>query len=476
MKRAELNILPGTAQLLVEGGDKRIQLDPLLGVNRYGCGAIPDPGLLDFSSATASVISVGAFDSAGRLRERLDREIVYLSPAAIYAREIARMRMDLLDLCELGNIPEPDIVFAASGTDLHRIAAQLTQAAAGLPALVLMVDETETGSGIRAAIKGSGHSIEIAAVPLRRADGLPRRAAEIDADFCGLARQAHAAGRQVLLIQADVSKTGMIAPSYACTAALQQALGNRLDVLIDACQFRIAPATLRACLDRGYSVALTGSKFVGGPSFSGALLIPANTVDRFRNRPLPRIPANYPAAADWPDGWPAPGVLAPSWNFGLLLRWDAALYELRAFRALHEADVTRFLQTFAQAIHARFSGNPAFSPVDVPVLDRGALLENSCWDQVQTIFPFQLYQFSASDRRPLDSEQTQKVFRRLPSAPARCQIGQPVNYSAQHNALRLCLSARQIVQGVVSEGGDAGPVIAQASTVLEQAARLANLV
>ncbi len=141
----------------------------------------------------------------------------------------------------------------------------------------------------------------------------------------------------------------MIAPSYVCTAVLQQVLGGQLDVLIDACQFRIAPATLRACLARGYSVALTGSKFVGGPSFSSVLMIPAGTAEQFRKRPFPRKLATR-LRRDWPDCWPVQDVLETCWNFGLLLRWDAALCELRAFRTLQESDVTRFLQIFAQAM------------------------------------------------------------------------------------------------------------------------------
>lgn len=474
MGQAALNILPITARLLVEGGDKRIQLDPLRGVNRYGCGPTPDPNLLDFSSATASVVSTTAFAAANRMRERLEQDMRYLAPDAIYERELARIRRELLALCELVDLPEPDIVIAASGTDLHRIAAQLAQAASDLPALVLMVDETETGSGIRAAIADTSPAIEVATVALRMADGLPRSAAEIDAQFTKLALQAHAAGRHVLLIQADISKTGMIAPGYGATAALQQALGSQLDVLIDACQFRIAPATLRACLARGYSVALTGSKFVGGPSFSSALIIPAGTAEQFRQRPFPRKLSIFSAAADWPAGWPVRGVLERTWNFGLLLRWGAALSELHAFRSLQDIDATRFLQAFAQAMQARLSGNPAYSAVAVPRLDRSALLENSGWDQVQTIFPFQLYRVTGSGRQALNIEQTLQVYRGLPTAAMHCQLGQPVNYSTERNALRLCLSARLVVQAVANQGKDGERIITQAFTVLDQAARLAQ--
>lgn len=465
--------LPATAQLLIAGGDERIALDPQSAVNRYGCGPTPDPDLLDFASSTASVISPAAFQAADRLRTRLENELRHHPAAAVYTRELVHIREELLALCTLGDLPEPDIIFAASGTDLHRIAAQFSQAASAQPVLAIIVDAAETGSGVFAAITATYPAIEAATVALRNADGMPRHSQEIDADFTALAQQAHAAGRHVLLIQADITKTGMIAPSYDCTAALQQALGTQLDVLIDACQFRIAPATLRACLTKGYSVALTGSKFVGGPSFSGALLIPAQTADRLRKRPFPRILENYSTAADWPDNWPVQGVLESVSNFGLLLRWEAALCELRAFRTLPEVDVARFLQSFAQAIRARLADDPAFAPISVPVLDRSALLYKSGWDHVQTVFPFQLYRTSASGRRPLDAEETKKVYRNLPSAAIRCQLGQPVNYGTGLNALRLCLSARLIVRAMADDKA-ADHIIAQALAALDQTACLAN--
>lgn len=476
MAEVASHILPTTAQLLVSGGDERILLDPQRGVNRYGCAPAPDPDLLDFASATASVISPAAFQMAGKLRARLEQDIRHFAPAAVYARELDRIRKELLALCALGDLPEPDIIFAASGTDLHRIVAQFTQAASARPALAIMVGETETGSGVWAAVTGSQTAIEVATIALRRADGTPRSAREIDAEFSALALQAHAAGRHVLLIQTDISKTGMIAPSYGCTAALQKLLGMQLDVLIDACQFRIAPATLRACLAQGYVVALTGSKFVSGPSFSGALMIPAGTAERLRKRPFPIKLASHSSVADWPDCWPVRNVLETFCNFGLLLRWEAALCELRAFRELPEAGVTRFLQTFAQAIQSKLADNSALSPVSVPPLDRSTLLAQSDWDRVQTVFPFQLNRHTVSGISPLDAEETKSVYRNLPSANTHCQLSQPVNYGDGLNALRLCLSARLVVKAVAHDGVYADSIIAQALAVLDQADCLARSV
>jgi len=331
-----------------------------------------------------------------------------------------------------------------------------------------MVDESETGSGVYAAIKGAHSTMDAVSIPLRNKDGSPRLAEEIDAEFTLRARQACGEGKQVLLIQTDISKSGMIAPSYQCSAALQQSLGTQVNVLIDACQFRIAPATLRACLKHGYLVALTGSKFVGGPSFSGALLIPAHIVDRFREL------SSYPDHADFPERWGGKGNLPTSRNFGMLIRWEAALSELQAFRAIPNADITNFMHSFSSAMLARFDSDPAFSPVTVPTLNRRSLHSDDNWGSIQTIFPFQLYRTEVSGKRALDIKETQMVYHNLPTIKPRCQLGQPVNYGTAKSALRICLSARLIVQAAAQGGANADRVIEQAQLVLDQASYLAS--
>jgi hypothetical protein len=331
-----------------------------------------------------------------------------------------------------------------------------------------MVDESETGSGVYAAIKGAHSAMDAVCIPLRNKDGSPRLAEEIDAEFTLRVRQACGEGKQVLLIQTDISKSGMIAPSYQCTAALQQSLGAQVDVLIDACQFRIAPATLRACLKHGYLVALTGSKFVGGPSFSGALLIPAQTVHRFREL------TSYPDHADFPENWEGQGNLARFCNFGMLIRWEAALSELQAFRNIPDLDITNFMHNFSSAILARLDNDPSFLPVSVPTLDRRSLHSDDNWGSIQTIFPFQLYRTDVSGRRALDIKETQMVYHNLPTSQPRCQLGQPVNYGTAMSALRICLSARLIVQAAAQGGTNADRVIEQAQLVLDQASNLAN--
>lgn len=452
--------LPATARLLTEGGDERIAPDPLSGMNRYGCRATPYPELLSFASATASVISTEAYAAADALRGRLVQELAQHAAETVYERQLQRLRGELLALCELSDLPETKLIFAASGTDLHHIAAQLARTERGLT--VLMVDPEETGSGVHAAISYADPDISLATVALRHEDGTARAQSQIDAEFSSLAHQAGAQGKQVLLIQTDVSKTGMIAPSYACTAALSEALGDSLEVLVDACQFRITPHTLRACLQRGYSVALTGSKFIGGPSFCGALLLPAQHGAR---RAL-RHPGLDGTSAS--TVWQARYIAPSSW--GMLLRWEAALCELRAFRSIPEEQVSRFMQRFGAAIQTRLHDDPAYAPVPLAALHRQGLHEHSGWDDIPSIHSFHVHD---SDGTRLDATRLAQLYRRLPQAATPCLLAQPVACGNGRDALRLCLGARQVVTACRS-AEDAARIIAQAGTVLDQLAALAR--
>src|SRR5262249_49057432 len=115
--------LPSTLQLLASGGDSRIDLAQ--GQNKYGCPPFPEPDVLAYGSSTASTITSGSFAAAENLRLRLLRTTRTNTVAATYTRELARIREELLNLCELSDLPGVDVVFAASGTDTHLIAAQL---------------------------------------------------------------------------------------------------------------------------------------------------------------------------------------------------------------------------------------------------------------------------------------------------------------------------------------------------------------
>jgi hypothetical protein len=477
--------LPSTALCLTEGGDERIALDPMSGLNAYGCRPFPDPEILAYGSSTASIISMESYRHADRLRMRLQEAAVNASQAAVYSREIGRIRTELLQLCDL-----PDttgMIISPSGTDIHALAAHYSGSGEAIPPLIVMIETNETGKGVAAALKGTGdtenasRTHELAPVPVRLGDGTPRPLTDIDKEVELLVSGALASDRRVLLILIDQSKTGLIAPSLDCVLSLHHRFQNKIDVLVDACQFRVAPPALRAYLEQSFMIALTGSKFLTGPSFSGALLVPQALLRRLQSV---QLPANSPASANWPS---SPAMMTKNVkqtvNFGLLLRWEAALQELKAFRSVPQATIINILQDFAYAVQQRLDKDPLIEPLAVPRLNRRPLTAENSWDHLQTIFPFLLVHADAG-RTYLSAEETLHVYRQLsvdqafnPEHPdaqlaaMRCQLGQPVACGKRNgtavSALRLCISARLIVQAA-ADGDKGAAVIAAAMAVLDK--------
>jgi hypothetical protein len=501
--------LPPTELLLLQGGDGRIALSQESGLNKYGCGPLPDPEGLAFGSSTASTISTAGFAAADRLRNNLVFASRLQSPAAIYRAELDRIRRTLITLCGLSDVTDLDVILGASGTDLHLIAAQAISS--NNATRIIMIDPAETGRGVPLALSGrhfSTHSsqgipavegslltehgaIHVDVVSIRSNDGSPRSIDDIDAEVESLVANAAAMKQHVLLVLADSSKTGMIAPSPACAVKLRSQLPELLDVLIDACQFRISCTSLRGYIEHGFMVAVTGSKFLTGPTFSGAMFIPANIAHRLRNVSLSPALSAYSCRAEWPMDWELADTLSDNANFGLLLRWEAALEELKLFCSLSEEFVTSFITEFAQAIRGRLQNDPFFEPLPTPQLNRQPIANTSSWDQIPTIFPFLLCSPENGGKTPLSREKTMLVYQLLQRdlssdidaaqanankdiLPLRCQLGQPVECGARNgvpvSALRLCLSSRLIVEAGIKN--NAARIIDNALTTLDKAAAL----
>ena len=484
--------LPPTHDLLVSGGDPRIEIDPTTGANRYLCPAAPC-AVAAFGSSTASIISPEGFDAAARLRQRLESALETESAGAVYARELSRLRTDLVGLCGLDGLPGLQTLFAASGTDIHLLAAQFVGGLGREPTLGVMVEATETGSGVGLALSGrhfatataqGGAVLQGELAGGRAVDGIVTLAARTEhgsAVTAGALREALeravvdlAPRARLLITVADVTKTGLISLDLPSVFELRRRFPERVEILIDACQFRLSPGSLRAYLDQGAMVAVTGSKFLCGPAFSGALFVPRGLAERFAGQSPSLALRAYAHRADLPEGWAAAADLTEGANFGLLLRWAAALEELRAFSAIAEWRVAQVLRAFAATVNARIAEDPGLEPVPVPQLDRRALGEGR-WDSLQTIFPFLL-------RRPggaglLGPDETQRLYRTL--AAQGIQVGQPVGCGLRDghplSALRFCASARLVVEASRPGGLKAvlGRIAPTFGAVTEAARRIA---
>ncbi|WP_354076078.1 MULTISPECIES: hypothetical protein [unclassified Bradyrhizobium] len=463
--------------LLVSGGDPRLALDAGDRVNAYGCAASPEPEIWNFASSTASTISQLAYDRAALAREELMHRCLFDEVEIAFDARCEDMREELRGHLQLS--PRVDVVFSPSGTDSQLHALFLARAVLGAPPVTIVVGADQTGSGTAHTARGHHFSSMTASglavrkdgavaglagasvtLPLLRAGpGIAMRA-DTDAAVLGAIEATIAQGAPVLLQIMDSSRLGWRAPGVACLDEIARRWPRKVQVVVDACQARLGRRRLRSYLDRGYMVLITGSKFFGGPAFSGALLVPKGF-----SRSLDRIEGiapgffDYAGRCDWPVAWTAlRSRFERRPNFGQWLRWEAALAEIGSYYAVPGAFRVRALAQLAAGIDSMIALSPSLQSVPTAT-------EKTAGDDEEfahaTIFPFMLLR----DGRPVSMAETGAVHRALRRdmndeisgsaadrqvAVQRSLIGQPVRLERQDDApqavLRLCVGARLVTE------------------------------
>jgi hypothetical protein len=245
-----------------------------------------------------------------------------------------------------------------------------------------------------------------------------------------LVRVARARGCHVLLHVLDCSKTGLSAVSRACAARLMRENSGALTVVVDACQLRGAPQKVRADLEAGFLVMVSGSKFAGGPAFSGALLAPRRIVAALIQKqiiPWPEGLADHFALFDWPPSLRdlIAGPFGARCNTGLALRWEAALADYEAYCALDPLLIARAV--------ACFNGEARRQIAALPDLE----IDESGGDP--TLLPIVRRKAGKGDVKTGDADAMLRALRKK-----GLFLGQTVAMGPRE-ALRLCLSAPQIV-------------------------------
>ncbi|MDQ6964073.1 MAG: hypothetical protein Q9M13_04035, partial [Mariprofundales bacterium] len=287
-----MNPLPSTAELLTSGDDHRLKPDPITGRNHYLCHPTPDDNTLRFGSSTASNIDQQGWQIANQIREQMAQDSTTMERPLWLQQHYDHICHTLRTLWSL-----PDstaITLTESGTSAHRLAAEIVSTESSYPLRTIIMQPSETGSGVPAAAT-LNNSLPLHTIALRNSDGTPRSAAAIDTAVVQQVERSIQQGGALLLIMVDGSKSGLQAPSLTTALALRQQFPDRIHLLLDGCQLRFGSASVRHYLEQGVMVAITGSKFFAGPSFSGALLTPAG-----REQPVRA-------------------------HAGLLLRWQVAL-------------------------------------------------------------------------------------------------------------------------------------------------------
>ncbi|MGJ4947671.1 hypothetical protein [Bradyrhizobium sp. HKCCYLS20291] len=458
--------------LLIDGGDTRLALDRPWGRNGYGCPPSPAPDMQCFASSTASPISERAYARVELAREQLMHGAISLGLEQALDRRTEEMRCELRQ--HLGLPGDVDIVFSPSGTDSQLHALALTRSLLGDDVTSVVIGSDQTGSGTAASARGRHFSTRTAGglavtkdVPIEGLDGdaqqLPlldsttmQARGDIDEAALAAVEALVRDGRNVLLQVMDSSKLGWRAPDRSCLDEVSQRWPGRVQIVVDACQMRLSPARLAEHLDRGHLVLISGSKFFGGPAFSGALLVPRAVSSGLRNgHPIAPGIFDYANRSDWPAGWSdLRARSAPRANIGQWLRWEAALEEIAAYHQVPATFRRMAIRQLGEAIESLLMLSPVLHPIAT-----GAVFADDDEFGFATVFPFALRR----NGELLGIGETQAVYRALQLdlsgrfhgrmadvAARRCLLGQPVRIErpsgAPIAALRLCIGARQITE------------------------------
>lgn len=448
------------ADWMTRGGDARIVLDPQSGLNRYHSAPYPRD-VLAFASSTANDLSA---DAMAFLENEFASGAAKLESGEDYAAylDVLRSRVSAAYRLPTGT----DIFFAPSGTDLEYVAllAVAGRKPNGIVNLLLGADEVGSGCIHSAAgryfanetalvanvkpgqdIKGLP-PIEMGDFPVRNPEGEAFDSESLTGQMETAIADALAAGRYPLVHVVHGSKTGLVLPHLDDIDRLRSRFGDDVAFVVDACQARITTQAIHDYLARGIIVFLTGSKFMGGPPFSGFALLPSGMVAS--TAPLAAGMESVFRRAEVPVGWAGADALPDSGNAGLALRLSASLFELERFQQLSIERVTRVVSAFNQAAGRLADQLRARKVAAAPAEDAAEEQEHPI--EMQTLVTLDLcHDGAGAVSRTLDFDAAVAIHKAMTADGVR--LGQPVRCVKLADGrwgatLRVGLSMPQVVR------------------------------
>eukprot|EP00930_Biecheleria_cincta_P048620 TRINITY_DN33902_c0_g1_i1.p1 TRINITY_DN33902_c0_g1~~TRINITY_DN33902_c0_g1_i1.p1 ORF type:complete len:614 (+),score=107.00 TRINITY_DN33902_c0_g1_i1:46-1887(+) len=378
-------------QLLETGGDERSVTLPATGLTKYHTPVLPCQGIFR-SSCTSNVSTSEAFHrgidalrqlklEARNISKQKNRDMVFSSPEDLFRKLLCDVRERLRSVFELSF--EDTISLFPSGTDAEFMPALLglmraqSQSVRGNETFTVVTAAGEVGSGTTLAAMGkhfakqlpSGRSVPVDEpsvfpestqegsitglnVFMRSSDGKLLSKEERDQLVQDAVDEAAAAMDDkgmakygcVVVHMVVGSKTGVCMPSDDLMDQLVRQYGNFVLPVVDACQGRLGEGAIRSYLDKGRVVLCTGSKFFGGPPFSGVCLMSSDVAKEFdfllESTASQQVLTNgsldeYTTAPLISDDLPKLRSLLPrrALNYGVLMRWLVALHGMEGYYA-----------------------------------------------------------------------------------------------------------------------------------------------
>lgn len=446
---------------MTEGGDARILLNPESQLNRYHSAPYPRD-VIAFASSTANDLSADAFTY---LEQRFGADASGVpQDGASYAAFLDEARAQIRSAYAIGG--DADIFFAPSGTDLEYVALLATAGHSSNGICNLLLGSDEVGSGCIHSAAGHyfanetalGHTckpgdpvagfphILLGDFPVRDNAGTAFDSEAISEQMSPRIEQALAAGQHPLIHIVHGSKTGLVLPHLDDIDALIECYGDQVSFVVDACQARITSPAIADYLERGIIVFLTGSKFMGGPPFSGFAVLPSGMAEAAA--PLAEGMATIFRRAEIPAGWAGREQLPDEGNPGLALRLAASLFELERFQKLGIPSVERVVNAFAVATD-RLATELGVSKVGSAAPDETEWL-TFLPIEMRTLVTLDLcHDAEGEEQRSLNFDDATRIHKALIDAGVR--LGQPVRCVRLANGewgatMRVGLSMPQVVR------------------------------
>lgn len=388
-----------TEMLMTLGGDDRLDLSLVTGYSKYHTAPRPaDPRMLIRSSCTSSFVDNDAFSYVQQVHQQL-RDLYRSGELGdnVFNGFMGTIRQRLQTFF---GIEGSYITCLPSGTDVERLVtflalakhpdwvrrAQSGDSGNEISPLVLTIilannevgsksleaacclhtssttpcgESCISGESIDPALKGViAHQIFDA----RGADGRIISSDILESELEKRLETAIVECNQIVVLHGVFgSKTGLFLPRYEFLKAMKERYRDSLVIVIDSAQLRCEKIVVQRCLHDGMNVLITGGKFFGGASYSGALLVPASEGSIFVEGPL-FVPAGfgkYINAFDVDECWSALREQLPLWrNYGLLLRWYSALFIMEKFYSYHESERVRVIQAWCDHVSALIESFP----------------------------------------------------------------------------------------------------------------------
>ena len=428
-------------EVLVQGCDERIYIDPETGRNKYHLNPVEYTTLFQRGSCTANVLTPPGEEVARSFLDKYEN-LNYES-----LLETQSHRLKELIQSELRN--PFDVFFAPSGSDLVYYPLMFQRILNPNQRIVNIVScSQELGSGSLYASEGRFYG------QYNQFGDLTSQGELVDPIRDVTVHYLNARSDDGTILDRTQSFKRIINENSDACVVGSLVLGSKSGInddlkvidpnddtmwVVDLCQFRVDHTLIHKLLELGVLVMLTGSKFFQSPPFCAALLVPRNWCAKLQSikdvspiAPFSHLFSYY----DLP--WYMTNLrsqLPLRENKGLRLRWEIALNEMEAYSLWNFEQTEDVINTWSDAMMKKLVESPYFKLMPDQLKTNPSIISFQVWvgDQV------------------LDHNQLKTLFEAvcvaehdgLNEGKQRVFFGQPVAYG-QKSFIRLALGSYSI--------------------------------